>query len=102
MYYLDLKERAIIVFKSFLSKIFIVFLILALLFLVKVNFDFSNYVCDITKIPRGLTLTVMSLGFRNNMVVVLTVLELLIFCYIFGMIKKTKIYIKFYEIFVNS
>ena len=102
MYYLDLKERAIIIFKSFVSALFIVLPILGFIFLVKANFDFSDYVCNITKIPRDLTLTVMSLGFRNNMVVVLTVLELLIFCYIFGMIKKTKIYIKFYEIFVNS
>ena len=101
MYYLDTKDLIVIALKSLILSIIIVSLIVGSAFLIKSNFDFANYVCDITKIPRDLSLTVMSLGFRNNMVVLLSVFEFGIVFYLYGKLKNTKIYKRVYEIFVN-
>lgn len=101
MFYLSAKDYIIIALKSFALSVLFVSLFLGFIFLIKMNFDFANYVCDITEIPRDLALTVMSLGFRNNMVVVLSVFELGIVYFLFGKLKKTKLYNKVYEILAN-
>ena len=97
MLFLGAKDYIIITLKTLVFTILLVLLLSISIF----NVDFANYVCDITEIPRDLALTMTSLGFRNNMIVVLSVFEFGIFYFLYGKIKKTKLYNKFFEFLIN-
>lgn len=97
MLFLDAKDYIIITLKTLVFTILLVLFLSISIF----NVDFANYVCDITEIPRDLALTMTSLGFRNNMIVVLSVFEFGIFYFLYGKIKKTKLYNKFFEFLIN-
>ena len=97
MLFLDAKDYIIITLKTLVFTILLVLLLSISIF----NVDFANYVCDITEILRDLALTMTSLGFRNNMIVVLSVFEFGIFYFLYGKIKKTKLYNKFFEFLIN-
>ena len=68
MYYLDFKDYVRIVLKSLLASLIIVPIFLEICFLIKTNIDFSYFVCDSCDIPRDLAISVMSMGFANNMI----------------------------------
>ena len=87
MLFFDAKDYIIIT----LNTLVFTRLLVLLLPIRSFNVDFANYVCDITEIPRDLALTMTSLGFRNNMIVVLSVFEFGIFYFLYGKIKKNKI-----------
>lgn len=101
MFYLDYKDFLIIVIKSFVLSIIIVSLVIGISFLLKFNYDLANYVCSITKIPQNLAITPVSLGFRNNLIVVISLSQLGIIYYIYEKLKITCIYKKIYNFLIN-
>lgn len=101
MYYLDFKDYVRIVLKSLLVSLIIVPLFLGICFLVKTNIDFSYFVCDLCDIPRDLAISVMSIGFANNMIFLLSVFEFGVIYYLFNKIKNSKFYTIVWEFMTN-
>ena len=77
--YLTLKDFVRAIFKSFM----IVLIILFMVFLLDKNISFANYLCKKMEIPRDLSLTVMSFGFANEVILLSSVFELGIILYIY-------------------
>lgn len=90
MYNFGIKDYLLLIIKSVIIAIFLSPIVF---FLIKFNIVFSKYICYITKIPENLNLTVMSFGFRNEVFVLLSVLEFVILFFLFSKIIKNK-YIK--------
>ena len=108
MYYLDFKDYVRIVLKSLLASLIIVPIFLGICFLIKTNIDFSYFVCDSCDIPRDLAISVMSMGFANNMIFLLSVFEFGVIYYLFNKIKRLQtlyyclgIYDKFMKWVIN-
>ena len=101
MYYLDFKDYIHIVLKSLLATLIIVPLFIGICFLVKTNIVFSYFGCDLCDIPRDLAISVMSMGFANNMIFLLSVFEFGVIYYLFTKIKMTKIYTIVWEFMTN-
>lgn len=101
MYYLDFKDYVRIVLKSLLASLIIVPIFLEICFLIKTNIDFSYFVCDSCDIPRDLAISVMSMGFANNMIFLLSVFEFGVIYYLFNKIKNSKLYTIVWEFMTN-
>lgn len=101
MYYLDFKDYVRIVLKSLLATLIIVPLFFGICFLIKTNIDFSYFVCDSCDIPRDLAISVMSMGFANNMIFLLSVFEFGVIYYLFNKIKNSKFYTIVWEFMTN-
>ena len=101
MYYLDFKDYVRIVLKSLLASLIIVPIFLEICFLIKTNIDFSYFVCDSCDIQRDLAISVMSMGFANNMIFLLSVFEFGVIYYLFNKIKNSKLYTIVWEFMTN-
>lgn len=88
--YLDFKDYIRITLKSLLATIIVVPFLLGICFLIKTNIDFAYYISDTNGIPRDLALIAMSLGFANNIIVLMSVFEFGVIYYLFGKLKKQK------------
>lgn len=98
---MDLKDYVIILIKSF----FITFLFTLCVYLVGnvmgFNYNFANYISDISGIPRDMAITITSAGFANNITILMTIIESGLFLYFISKIEKTHVYKKVKEIIIN-
>ena len=67
------------------KEIFIVMYLIIIIFLIKFNLWFSNFVCYISKIPKDLSISYLSFGFRNNFLFILSLAEI---CVLYFFINK--------------
>ena len=71
----------------------IVCLIMFLMFnLIEFNFSVASSVCKITGIPSDLSLTMMSAGFENNIIIVMFSFEILFLIFLIDYISKTRLF----------
>lgn len=99
MMYLDFKDYVFVALKSLLATMIVVPFLLGIGFLIKTNIDFAYYISDVNGILRDLTLTVMSLGFANNIIVLMSVFEFGVIYYLFNKLKK--VYINLWKFIIN-
>lgn len=99
--YLNFKDYSCIILKSLLATIIVFPFLLGICFLIKTNMDFAYYISDTNGIPCDLTLTVISLGFANNIVVLMSVFEFGFIYYLFSKLKKSKIYNNVHDFIIN-
>ncbi|MBO5096075.1 MAG: hypothetical protein J6B98_04295 [Bacilli bacterium] len=101
MYYLDFEDFIVILFKSIIFSIIITALIIGGMYLIDVNFNFANYICNVTQIPYNLTLSVAGAGFGNDIFILMTVAEAGILGYLVYEVMQTRIYKTIYKFVVN-
>lgn len=95
--YLTFKDFLFICIKSMFITLVFTIIFIGLLNLVNLNIQFANYVCEITHIPKDFTITVMSPGYANEIVILLTVFQIGILLYIINVIIKNPILCNLYE-----
>lgn len=91
--YLSFRDVGIILIKT----LFIALLFVCIFNLVEVNIHIAEYICQITNIPKDLSLTIVSAGFANNIVIVLLMLEVGLILYIINKISKISFVSSFLE-----
>ena len=101
MLYLVFEDWLHIIAKSsFLTLIFTP-LILGTFYLVKLNYEFSLFICNLTDISYDLRLTVTSLGFGDEIVLIMTLTEIIFLTCLFYKLKKTRLCKSIYKFFSN-
>lgn len=91
MYGFDFEDLARIVLKGFIISFFVVSLLIGSYYLININFNIAYNISDTLKIPRDLSLTVMSAGFANNVMILLTFFEFGSAIWIYSKIANTKL-----------
>lgn len=92
MYRLYFEDYVFIVIKSLITS-FIVFLIMFMMFnVIDFNFSVASSICKITGIPSDLSLTMMSAGFENNIIIVMFSFEILFLIFLIYYISKTRLF----------
>jgi len=92
MYRLYFEDYVFIVIKSLITS-FIVFLIMFMMFnVIDFNFSVASSICKITGIPSDLSLTMMSAGFENNIIIVMFSIEILFLIFLIDYISKTRLF----------
>ena len=92
MYRLYFEDYVFIVIKSLITS-FIVFLIMFMMFnVIDFNFSVASSICKITGIPSDLSLTMMSAGFENNIIIVMFSIEILFLIFLIDYIGKTRLF----------
>lgn len=94
---LDFEDYIIITFKSLLLSLILAPFIIGLVYLIDMNINFSNIICNISGIPKDLALTVMSPGFGNEIIILTTTFEFCIIFYVINKFVKTKLFNTIYE-----
>lgn len=88
---LDFDDYLYIVCNSIIKSIIITFGIFILSNLIKYNHDLGIFIADNMQIPYDFALTINSLGFVNNIMLVFTMLELIFIGIIINKLDKNKI-----------
>lgn len=101
MYGLDLEDYARVIIKSLILTFICAMFLFGAYYLIRLNINVAYYISDITGIPRDLELTVMSAGFANNIIILLTTFEFGIIIYLVNKITNTKIYNNVAEFVIN-
>lgn len=89
---MSLKDYFIIIIKSIICTALIALLVVICYQLISFNHNFAYYISNITGIPSDLTLTMISAGFTNNIIILMSVIELALFVWVIDKITKTSIY----------
>ncbi len=92
MYELSIGDLFRIVFKSLLVTLFIAPLVFLGVYLVHININFAYYISDVTNIPRDLSFTMVSAGFANNIIILSSVFEFGLGCWLINKLTKTKLF----------
>lgn len=101
MYCSDFKDFAYSVLKVILIVVVVVSFFAGVYYLINININFAYNISDALDIPRDLSLTVMSAGFVNNIIILMTVFEFGFGIWLFTKITNTKIYENIREIITN-
>ena len=95
---MSVKDYILCFIKSFLQTSMIVILSLGILYVIRINLKFANYISNITGIPSDMSI---SAGFVNNIVILMSTMEIVLFVYLFQKIMKTSFYEKTRSFIVN-
>lgn len=90
MHNFNLKYCLHILMKSVIITALISPILLLIFYLVKMDFRFATYVCKVCNIPEDLTITVMSPGFKNNLLILSFTFEMGIIVYVINKLTRTK------------
>lgn len=92
MYKLYFEDYVYIIIKSLIISLIVCFIMFLMFNLIEFNFTFASYICKITGIPSDLSLTMMSAGFENNIIIVMFSFEILFLVFFIDYISKTKLF----------
>lgn len=81
-----------IIVKTLILTLIFTPLLIGLFYLMNSNINFAYYISDALDIPRDLSLTVMSAGFANNIIILMTVFEFGFGFWLVNKLTKTTIY----------
>lgn len=91
MYY-DFRDFICDAFKITLALVLIILLCGLSIYLLNTNINFAYYISDKLEIPRDLSLTVMSAGFANNIIILMSVFEFGLGIWLVNKLMKTTVY----------
>lgn len=90
-----------IIVKTLILTLIFTPLLIGLFYLMNSNINFAYYISDVLDIPRDLSLTITSVGFANNIIILMTVFELGFVFWIVNKITNTTIYDNVKEFIIN-
>lgn len=98
---MDLKDYVTILIKSlFMTSLFVICMYV-ISNVMEFNYNFANYISDISGIPSDMAISITSAGFANNITILMTIIESGLFLYFISKIEKTHVYKKVREIIIN-
>ena len=92
MYKLYFGDYVYIIIKSLIMSLIVCLIIFLMFNLIEFNFSVASSICKITGIPSDLSLTMMSAGFENNIIIVMCSFEILFLTFFIDYISKTRIF----------
>ena len=92
MYELTIGDLFRIVFKSILITLLVAPLFVIAYYLIHINISFAYHISSEFNIPRDLTLTPMSAGFANNIIILSSVFEFGFGCWLINKLTRTKLF----------
>ena len=98
---MDFRDYVGVVLKSIILTLVIAPLIIGGVYLVYSNINIAYYISDTLNIPRDLSITAMSAGFANNIIILLTVFEFGFGVWLINKITKTTVYDNVKEFVIN-
>lgn len=98
---MDLKDYVTILIKSLFMISLFVICMYVISNVMEFNYNFANYISDISGIPRDMAISITSAGFANNITILMTIIESGLFLYFISKIEKTHVYKKVREIIIN-
>lgn len=81
-----------IVLKSIVLSLLCLPIIIGITYLIEFNFNVANYISNLSGIPSDMSISMMSLGFANNIVVLLSAIEFGLCVYFCDKVANTSIY----------
>ena len=90
-----------IITKTLILTLIFTPLLIGVFYLMNSNINFAYYISDVLDIPHDLSLTVMSAGFANNIIILMTVFELGVGFWLVNKITKTTVYDNVREFIIN-
>lgn len=98
---MSFKDIIRVIIKTIILTVIFVPLFIGIVYLLNSNINFAYYISDTLDIPRDLSLTVMSAGFANNIIILMTVFEFGFGFWLVNKITKTTVYDNIKEFVIN-
>lgn len=86
------EDYVYIIVKSLIISLIVCFIMLLMFNLIEFNFSVASSICKATGIPSDLSLTMMSAGFENNIIIVMFSFEILFLTFFIDYISKTRLF----------
>lgn len=96
-----LEDYIYILKKSLLISTILVLVIIGLVYVIDFDYNFAYYISDITGIPSDLSLSMMSAGFANEIILLMLTIEFGFIIYFIDKIAETKMYNKLKTFVLN-
>lgn len=96
-----LEDYIYILIKSLLITTILVLAIIGLVYIIDFDYNFAYYISDITGIPSDLSLSMMSAGFANEIILLMLTIEFGFIIYFIDKIAETKMYNKLKTFVLN-
>lgn len=96
-----LEDYIYIFIKSLLITTILVLVIIGLVYIIDFDYNFAYYISDITGIPSDLSLSMMSAGFANEIILLMLTIEFGFIIYFIDKIAETKMYNKLKTFVLN-
>lgn len=96
-----LEDYIYIFIKSLLITTILVLVIIGLVYVIDFDYNFAYYISDITGIPSDLSLSMMSAGFANEIILLMLTIEFGFIIYFIDKIAETKMYNKLKTFVLN-
>lgn len=98
---MNVKDYILCFIKALFQTLIVIILSLGILYIIRFNLNVANYISNITGIPSDMSISIMSAGFVNNIVILMLVIEIILFAYFFQRIMKTSFFKKASSFIVN-
>lgn len=92
MYKLYFEDYVYIIIKSLIMSLIVCLIMFMMFNLIEFNFSLASSICKITGIPSDLSLTMMSAGFENNIIIVMFSFEILFLVFFIDYIGNTRLF----------
>ena len=86
------EDYVYIIVKSLIISLIVCFIMFLMFNLIEFNFSVASSICKITGIPSDLSLTTMSAGFENNIIIVMFSFEILFLIFLIDYISKIRLF----------
>jgi len=86
------EDYVYIIVKSLIISLIVCFIMFLMFNLIEFNFSVASSICKITGIPSDLSLTMMSAGFENNIIIVMFSFEILFLVFLIDYISNTRLF----------
>lgn len=96
-----LEDYIYILIKSLLISTILFLVIIGLVYVIDFDYNFAYYISDITGIPSDLSLSMMSAGFANEIILLMLTIEFGFIIYFIDKIAETKMYNKLKTFVLN-
>lgn len=96
-----LEDYIYILIKLLLISTILVLVIIGLVYVIDFDYNFAYYISDITGIPSDLSLSMMSAGFANEIILLMLTIEFGFIIYFIDKIAETKMYNKLKTFVLN-
>lgn len=98
---MKLEDYIYIFVKAVLISVLLVLILIGLIYVLDFDYNFAYYISDITGIPSDLSLSMMSAGFANEIILLMLTIEFGFIIYFIDKIAETKIYNKIKTFVLN-
>lgn len=86
------EDYVYIIVKSLIISLIVCFIMFLMFNIIEFNFSVASSICKITGIPSDLSLTMMSAGFENNIIIVMFSFEILFLVFFIDYIGNTRLF----------